>query len=226
MKTSGPVFRSIGVSRLRMGRDGDGVTTLVAGYGCPLRCRYCLNPQCFASNGPAKTYTVSELLDEVSIDDLYFKATEGGVVFGGGEPLLYAGFIHEFKKACPPEWKIGLESSLSTGQEALKMVLSDIDYFIIDIKDMDPDIYRSYTGKSNENTLNNLRLLIDNADPSHITVRLPLIPSFNTRTDMLSSRSALEEMGFTTFDEFRYNVERSEIKRGNAVCSRKDQPTE
>lgn len=36
----------MGVERLRINSDGDGVTTLVGFYGCPLRCRYCLNPQC------------------------------------------------------------------------------------------------------------------------------------------------------------------------------------
>ena len=36
----------MGVERLRINSDGDGVTTLVGFYGCPLKCRYCLNPQC------------------------------------------------------------------------------------------------------------------------------------------------------------------------------------
>ena len=35
----------IGSARHRLSTDGDGVTTLVAFHGCPLRCRYCLNPQ-------------------------------------------------------------------------------------------------------------------------------------------------------------------------------------
>lgn len=37
--------RIIGIARLRLSTDGDGVTTLVAFHGCPLHCRYCLNPQ-------------------------------------------------------------------------------------------------------------------------------------------------------------------------------------
>lgn len=221
-----PVFRAIGVSRLRMVNDGDGVTTLVAGYGCPLRCRYCLNPQCFESPKPYRTYTLPELLEEVRVDDLYFQATGGGVVFGGGEPLLQADFIHAFKEVCPPEWKIGLESSLSTPMQQLEKVISDIDFFLIDIKDMNPDIYRAYTGISNDRTIENLKLLIGRIDPSKIKIRLPLIPSFNTDDDRLQSRKMLEEMGFTTFDEFRYNVEIAETKRENVICKRKDRPTE
>ena len=221
-----PVFRAIGVSRLRMGNDGDGVTTLAAGYGCPLRCRYCLNPQCFESPKPVRTYSVSGLLEEVRIDDLYFQATGGGIVFGGGEPLLQADFIHAFKAVCPPEWKIGLESSLSTPVHNLKKVISDIDFFLIDIKDMNPDIYRAYTGISNDLAIENLNLLISRADPAKVTIRLPLIPSFNTGDDRLRSRKRLEEMGFTTFDEFRYNVEIAEAKRESVICKRKDRPTE
>lgn len=226
MTNENPVFRSIGISRLRIVNDGDGVTTLAAGFGCPLRCRYCLNPQCFESPGPVRTYGLTELLDEVKIDDLYFQATGGGIVFGGGEPLLQADFIHAFRKICPPEWKIGLESSLSTPSDLLEKVIPDIDYYLIDIKDMNPDIYKSYTGVSNANTVQNLKLLISRVDPSNITIRLPLIPGFNTDEDRLQSRKVLEEMGFTTFDEFRYNVEIAESKKESMVCRRKDRPTE
>ena len=124
-----PVFHSIGVSRLRIGVDGEGVTTLAAGYGCPLRCRYCLNPQCFRNAKPLRTYTVQELLREVSIDDLYFQATGGGIVFGGGEPLLYADFIHAFRQACPAEWKLSLESSLAVDRKELVKVVNDLEKF-------------------------------------------------------------------------------------------------
>ena len=38
-----PLYPLLGLSRLRMGTDGTGVTTLIAGAGCPLRCRWCIN---------------------------------------------------------------------------------------------------------------------------------------------------------------------------------------
>ena len=79
----------IGVSRHRIGVDGEeGVTTLVAFHGCPLRCQYCLNPKALSSNGVWKRYTPEELYNHVKQDDLYFRATGGGVTFGGGEPLI------------------------------------------------------------------------------------------------------------------------------------------
>ena len=57
MKTS----HLIGLSRHRIGVDGTGVTTLVAFHGCPLRCKYCLNPQALSLRGVWKRLTPEEL---------------------------------------------------------------------------------------------------------------------------------------------------------------------
>ena len=81
-------FVLIGLSRHRIGVDGAGVTTLVAFHGCPLRCKYCLNPKALSLNGVWKRYIPEELYNHVKQDDLYFCATGGGVTFGGGEPLI------------------------------------------------------------------------------------------------------------------------------------------
>ena len=200
------LFHSIGVERLRILNDGDGVTTLAAGYGCPLRCRYCLNPQCFMRSRPKRTYTVEELLDEVRIDDLYFQATGGGIVFGGGEPLLQAQFIHAFRQAARPEWKFGLESSLAVDASLLELVLRDIDFYIIDIKDMDPQIYKAYTGRDNDSLMRNLAILADAVDPEKVTLRIPLIPGYNTEDDQQQSMAKLRQMGFGQFDCFKYTI--------------------
>ena len=64
----------IGLSRHRIGVDGAGVTTLVAFHGCPLNCKYCLNPQALSPKGVWKRYTPDELFRVVSKDDLYFRA--------------------------------------------------------------------------------------------------------------------------------------------------------
>lgn len=207
-----PIFRAIAISRLRLVNDGAGVTTLVAAYGCPLRCRYCLNPRCFHPDGPAAELTVDELIRSVRIDDLYFQATGGGIVFGGGEPLLYADFIHAFKEKCPAAWKIGLESSLAVDNRRLAGVIRDIDFYIIDIKDMNPAIYREYTGKDNDIVIDNLRFLIEHVPADDIRIRIPLIPGFNTEADRAASRKLLEEMGYTRFDLFRYDVRRAKEK--------------
>ena len=65
----------IGVSRHRLGTDGKGVTTLVAFHGCPLRCKHCLNKECWEPEERFRHYTPQSLYDEVKVDDLYFRAT-------------------------------------------------------------------------------------------------------------------------------------------------------
>ncbi|MBF1451819.1 4Fe-4S cluster-binding domain-containing protein, partial [Prevotella pallens] len=47
----------IGIDRHRLTTDGEGVTTLVAFHGCPLHCKYCLNPQCLSPDGVLRTIT-------------------------------------------------------------------------------------------------------------------------------------------------------------------------
>ena len=73
----------IGLSRHRIGVDGADVTTLVAFHGCPLKCKYCLNPQALSVGGIWKSLTPEELYNHVKQDNLYFRVTGGGVTFGG-----------------------------------------------------------------------------------------------------------------------------------------------
>ena len=84
-------------SRLRMLVDGDGITTLVCFHGCPLRCKWCINPFSFNPDTKVAWMTPQMLYDKVRLDELYFVATGGGVTFGGGEPLLYPGFLKFIK---------------------------------------------------------------------------------------------------------------------------------
>lgn len=198
----------IGISRHRLSTDGDGVTTLVAFHGCPLRCQYCLNPQSLADSGKFKEYTPQSLYDEVRIDEIYFIATNGGVTFGGGEPCLHADFIREFSELCGASWQLNLETSLNVPSVNIEALLPVVNTMIIDIKDMNPDIYRSYTGQSNNLVIDNLRLIADSGRQKDCIIRLPLIPDFNTETDRMASRSRLETLGFDNFDLFTYQIRR------------------
>ena len=101
----------IGISRHRLSTDGEGVTTLVAFHGCPLRCKYCLNPQSLHSEGIWKNYDCEQLYEEVRQDELYFLATHGGITFGGGEPCLQSDFIDEFRQLCGQEWQLSVETT-------------------------------------------------------------------------------------------------------------------
>lgn len=196
----------IGISRHRLTTDGEGVTTLVAFHGCPLRCKYCLNPQSLHSEGIWKHYDCMQLYEEVKQDELYFLATHGGITFGGGEPCLQSDFIYEFRQLCGQEWQLSIESSLNVPQENIEKLLPVIDYYIIDIKDINNDIYQQYTGKENEKVLNNLHYLIEHGKNEQIIVRTPIIPVYNSESDVDNSIRLLKEMGITQFDRFTYKT--------------------
>lgn len=196
----------IGICRHRLATDGQGVTTLVAFHGCPLRCKYCLNAQCHRPDGVWRQMDALEIMNEVMVDDLYFKATNGGITFGGGEPLLRSNEIVCFCQLKPQEWRITIETSLNVDRKHLEVVAPYIDHYFIDVKDMNPQIYRSYTSVDNRQVIDNLRWLAAHEDTQKITIRLPLIPDYNTEADIAKSREQLEAMGFTNFDCFSYKV--------------------
>ena len=88
----------------------------------------------------------------------------------------------------------------------IQALLPVVNTLIIDIKDMNPDIYRSYTGQSNDLVLDNLRLIADAGRQQDCIIRLPMIPDYNTDADRENSRKALEALGFTRFDLFTYHI--------------------
>lgn len=196
----------IAINRHRLTTDGEGVTTLVGFHGCPLHCEYCLNPQCLQADGVWCRLTPGELYSEVEIDDLYFVATGGGICFGGGEPLLRSDFIKAFAEIMNPEWKLTIETSLNVPLENVKAIASLVQMWYIDIKDMNPDIYKAYGCKENKQVISNLQWLAANGYADKVIIRLPLIPEYNTDEDRQQSQQQLEKMGFTNFDKFNYIV--------------------
>jgi pyruvate formate lyase activating enzyme len=191
-------------SRLRMQTDGKGITTLVCFHGCPLRCKWCINPFSFAPDTKRTEMSAQDLYDKVKIDQLYFLSTGGGVTFGGGEPLLYPQFLKEFREICGQAWHLCAETSLNVPWENVEAAAECIDKFYIDCKDTNPEIYRRYTGRDNEQMLSNLQKLVSLIGPERIVIRMPLIPEFNTDEDRQKSKALLEEMGVTQFNFFNY----------------------
>ena len=188
----------IAINRHRLTTDGEGVTTLVGFHGCPLHCEYCLNAQCLQADGVWCRLTPGELYSEVEIDDLYFVATGGGICFGGGEPLLRSDFIKAFAEIMNPEWKLTIETSLNVPLENVKAIVSSVQMWYVDIKDMNPDIYKAYGCKENKQVISNLQWLAANGYADKVIIRLPLIPEYNTDEDRQMSQQQLEKMGFTT----------------------------
>jgi len=194
------------ISRHRLATDGQGVTTLVGFYGCPLRCKYCLNPRCFSDDKKYTLLTPAELYSKVITDDLYFVATGGGVTFGGGEPLMHVEFIRGFRSLCGDRWRICVETCLGVPTENVLIAAKACDEFIVDVKDTGGEIYRAYTAKDNSLVLENLKMLLSLVGSERILVRLPLIPRYNDEEKRQRSIALLKGIGITRFDLFEYII--------------------
>ncbi len=196
----------IGISRLRMGTDGHGITTLVAFHGCLLRCKYCLNPTCLDPNAKTIAMSPKDVVRVLRKDEMYYVATKGGVTFGGGEPLLKSRFIKEVLELGAKEWNVTLETSLNVPWEQVEILLPYIDEYIVDIKDMNPEIYKRYTGRDNELVKANLKKLVDKGFSDRILCRIPLIFNHNDFAAQEKSKKELGQMGLDKFELFKYKT--------------------
>lgn len=196
----------IGINRHRLTTDGKGVTTLAAFHGCPLRCEYCLNPHSWRIDGPLQLLNTEEFYNFIKIDNLYFLATNGGITFGGGEPLLHVPFIKEYYELFGSQWTMNIETSLLVPLASVKSIYSNVHEWIIDIKDLNPEIYFSYTKKKNTQVIDNLKFLLSEGLSDKMIVRVPLIPKYNTPEDVEKSAKMLQKMGVQHIDRFEYIV--------------------
>lgn len=191
----------LSLTRLRMEVDGDGVTTLVAGAGCPLACRWCINRDVLQRK--PTWVTPENLYDQTKIDDLYFRATNGGLCFGGGEALLHTEFYAALRPLCP-DWRLTAETSLNVPREAVIQAAQVMDAFIVDVKTVDPAIYRAYTSGELAPAWKNLAWLLQHFDPEKITVRVPLIPEYTDRDSQKATADAVRSLGAAHIDVFSY----------------------
>lgn len=198
-----PKYPLLGLARHRMEIDGAGVTTLVAGAGCPLSCAYCINKSVLRQ---APTWvSPAELYEKTRLDDLYFRATGGGLCFGGGESLLHLEFYETLRPLCRG-WRFTAETCLNVSPELVRRAAAIFDAFIVDVKTLDPAIYRAYAGQEQGPLLENLRFLACSLPPERIHVRIPLIPGYNDAADQERSEAALRGLGLTSIERFSYVV--------------------
>ena len=206
----------LGISRLRMGTDGHRITALVAFNGCPLSCRYCLNPECHNTSKKVRRMLPEDVMEELRKDELYYLATEGGVTFGGGEPLLNSQYIKDILELGAKSWNVTVETSLNIPRQHLELLLPYIDEYIVDIKDMNSEIYIKYTSKNNEQVIDNLKWLINKGMAERIVCRIPLIPKYNNESNQKKSKEELSNMGVKRFDIFPYTVDNEKMDELNS----------
>ena len=221
--------------------DGPGIRTVVFLKGCPLRCRWCANPEnlvneimlgfipklcvnclrcakvcpadaivpeedvyridrerctgCFACadacfQGAMKLYgeemTAEQVFRKVSRDRIFYEESGGGVTVSGGEPLTQADFVAELFAMCRAEG-IGtcVETCGCVGRSRFEQVLDMTDLFLFDLKVMDPEGHREWTGADNELILGNASFLAEQG--ARILFRKPLIPGVNDGGDDIAA---------------------------------------
>ncbi len=200
----------VSIQRHRINSDGNGVRTLVHSYGCNLACKWCCNPETRYGN-EFVLCTPQELFQTVRLDDIYFITTNGGITFSGGEPLLHKDFIKEFSKlAHNYNWKIGVETAFNIDKEIVLEMNSYIDNFMIDIKTMNNEIHKKYTGVSNEKILENISILSETrADDIYISI--PIIPTINdSKENLIETISFIKKLGIKNLKLLPYRDYRKE----------------
>ena len=128
--------------------------------------------------------SLDRLRKEIEKDRIFYDTTGGGVTFSGGEVFMQTEFLLDALKLCK---EMGvhttIESSFMTRFENIKKVLNYVDQFIVDIKLMNADMHKEYTGVSNEIILNNIQKLME-YDVS-LLIRTPLIPNITATKENL-----------------------------------------
>ncbi len=141
-----------------------------------------------------QTIGVEELLGILERDRLLYERSGGGVTFSGGEPLFQAEFLLAALRECK---KLGLHTVVDTSGFAPTPVLTEltplVDLFLYDLKPMDEEEHRRYTGVPNKLIHENLRALVGLGRP--VIVRIPLIPGItDTERNIALLRAFLGEL--------------------------------
>lgn len=159
--------------------DGDGIRTIIFMAGCPLRCKWCSNPEGqYVNNCLVKEYSVYELLKIIERQEIFYKYSNGGVTFSGGEATIQQDVLRELvNRLYDKAINLAIETSGYFEFNELKDVLQKIDLIFIDIKHMDEDKHLMFTGVSNKKILENVKRL--NELNSNVVVRVPLIEGVN-----------------------------------------------
>jgi pyruvate formate lyase activating enzyme len=147
--------------------------------------------------------TINEVADVVARDQVFYATSGGGVTLSGGEPLMQpefaVGLLNRFKD-------MGIHTVLDTSgyvaPEIIRIALSRVDLVLFDIKTLDDDLHRKYTGVGNELILENAKLA---AGLVRTWLRIPLIAGFNDgendvrKVAMMACRLGVEKISLLPY---------------------------
>ena len=173
--------------------DGPGIRFVVFLQGCPLRCKYCHNPDTWGAGG--KEYSAEEVARQALRYKNYF-GDKGGVTATGGEPLLQIDFVIELFSilkskgihTCVDTSGITFKATDEKSVEKHKKLLEVTDLFLLDIKHIDSAGHKELTGQGNENTLAFAKFLSDKG--KKMWIRHVLVPGITDDDKLLEKLKA------------------------------------
>ena len=195
--------------------DGPGIRLVVFMQGCPMRCKYCHNPDTWNLNS-SKELSPEEIITLFNKNKVYYK--NGGITLSGGEPLLQSEFaakVFELAK------KQNIHTALDTSgilynpekPDEYDHLLKFTDLVMLDIKHINPEAHKSLCGYSNENVLAFAKYLSD--IKKDLLVRHVVVPTLTDNPQdlfslgefigTLSSVKSIEILPYHTMGVTKYN---------------------
>ncbi len=163
--------------------DGPGIRFIVFAQGCPLRCKYCHNPDTWKLKDAKYERTTEFVMNEIKKYKNFF-LNGGGVTITGGEPLMQPDFVEELLKECrKEEIHTAIDTSGYVFNERIKEILELVDMILLDIKCMDEKEYKELTGVELEPTLKFAKYLEKIGKP--VWLRHVLVPGITDRDEYL-----------------------------------------
>lgn len=223
--------------------DGPGIRQTIFFKGCPLSCWWCHNPE--SQNIEHESFirinkldgkefkkdetigyqiTSNELFKIIAGDKIFFEESDGGVTFSGGEPLMQADFLYETARLCKQN---NIHTCLDTtgfaSEKTIQKIASVIDCFLFDIKLINNELHKKYTGVPVDGILKNLQWL--DANHKNVILRIPVIPEItNTKENLsdikklittLKNTQHIDLLPFHTISKSKYKRFNKENKMGD-----------
>lgn len=181
--------------------DGPGIRYILFTQGCPLRCKYCHNPDTWSlQNG--KDADTEDLITDIVKYKSFMQFSGGGITVSGGEPLLQPDFVKDlFEKCKVNNIHTALDTSGFISIEKANPVLDFTDLVLLDIKSFNPGVYKDLTGVSLDPTLNFANHLNQRKIP--VWIRYVLVPGLTDTAEDIE--------GLAQFLSTLENVERIDI---------------
>ncbi|MFW9876623.1 MAG: glycyl-radical enzyme activating protein [Candidatus Thorarchaeota archaeon] len=171
-----------------------------------------------ALNMLGKWWKLEDLFYEVEKDKVYYTESNGGITVSGGEPTQQADFVSDFLKKCKGN---GISTAIDTCGYASKriyeLILPYVDLVLLDIKLINSDMHKEFTGVPNEVILENA-IWISNylkGNGKKLWIRTPIIPHYTAIDDNV------KEIGDFIVDKLQNFPERWDLLSFNRLCSEK-----